>query len=171
VEQTLAFQPFFFRKKYPNAKIIAIEPDKENISQMNLNLKGYDNWFPLYGGVWNKTSFLMVNDIPGTSSWNFTCSEIENYNEGCINGFSIEDILFKYEINEIDLLKIDIEGAEYELFSSNYEKWLPKTKCIYVELHDWFRKDCSRSFFTALLNYDFSIYTKGEIIICLRNNL
>jgi hypothetical protein len=45
-------------------------------------------------------------------------------------------IFSNYNLEYLDLLKIDIEGGEKQLFESNYENWLPKTKCIIIELHD-----------------------------------
>jgi|GEM_PF-6173214 len=42
----------------------------------------------------------------------------------------MEEILEQLEIPEIDLLKIDIEGAEAELFSKGYDKWLSRVRNI-----------------------------------------
>lgn len=71
--------------------------------------------------------------------------------------------------SQIDLLKLDIEGAELELFAEDYQHWLSNTQILMIELHDWFRKGCSKSFFSALLHYDFSITPKGENFICIQN--
>jgi len=75
----------------------------------------------------------------------------------------------RFQLEEIDLLKIDIEGAEKELFSTNYESWLPKTKVLYIELHDRYRKGTATSFFKAICQYDFSIFLGRENLICIRN--
>ena len=44
----------------------------------------------------------------------------------------------KYKWSSIDYLKMDIEGAEKLLFEKEeqYGKWLPKVKCMSIELHD-----------------------------------
>jgi hypothetical protein len=55
-----------------------------------------------------------------------------------------------YNINEIDLLKIAIEGAEKELFSNNFERWLAKTKILAIELHEKEGEDISRIFYKAV---------------------
>ena len=55
------------------------------------------------------------------------------------------------------------------VFESNFEKWLPKTKVIIIELHDRMRKGSSKAFFTALSNYNFSIAHRGENIIVFMN--
>mgnify|MGYP000361339186 CR=1 FL=1 len=54
-----------------------------------------------------------------------------------------------------DLLKIDIEGAEKELFSENTDYWLGKVNMIIIELHDWMRKDCSKNFYSAIKKYKY----------------
>jgi hypothetical protein len=61
------------------------------------------------------------------------------------------------------LLKIDIEGGEKQLFESNYENWLPKTKCIIIELHDGVLKE-AQNFFKAISKYDFSYFNSENLL-------
>ena len=70
----------------------------------------------------------------------------------------------------IDVLKLDIEGSEKEVFEEGYENWLPKTKLLLVELHDKMKKGCSRSVLNAVNKYDFSFDIKGENIIFTNNS-
>ena len=39
----------------------------------------------------------------------------------------------------MDILKVDIEGAELEIFSQGTAEWLPRVDLIIIETHDWFR--------------------------------
>ena len=71
----------------------------------------------------------------------------------------------------IDILKIDIEGSEKELFSSNYEKWLPATKLIFVEVHDDMKKGCSKAVFSAIGKYNFHFSMKHENLIFINQDL
>ena len=57
------------------------------------------------------------------------------------------------------LLKIDIEGAEKNLFESNYENWLPKTKMIMIETHDRMIENCSYIVMKTLNENNFLLYT------------
>jgi len=54
------------------------------------------------------------------------------------NGHEIEviDMFALLAGRRIDILKIDIEGGEIELFRSNVE-WIEQTPLIVFELHDW----------------------------------
>jgi hypothetical protein len=49
-------------------------------------------------------------------------------------GISMSTLMRRYGIGEIDLLKIDIEGAETELFSGDVS-WLTRTGAIAIEFH------------------------------------
>ena len=77
--------------------------------------------------------------------------------------------MIEYNFPKIDILKLDIEGSEKELFETNFEDWLPKTKILIIELHDAMKTGCSKSVFNAISKYDFSFSIKGENIIFTNN--
>jgi FkbM family methyltransferase len=142
----------------------------QNIIDCGANTKQYDNVQCLQNGVWNKSANLQVVDKLGLGEhWSFMTDEVPFKTENSITSITIDDVMKQYQIEEIDLLKIDIEGAEKELFFDNYENWLPKTKVLYIELHDRIRKGTATSFFKAISQYDFSIYLARETLICIRN--
>jgi hypothetical protein len=50
---------------------------------------------------------------------------------------SIPDIMYKSDMQVIDFLKVDIEGAEVALFDSAHGRpdlWLPKVWCFSIEV-------------------------------------
>ncbi len=159
----------FFQSKFPEAAIVAVEPELSNYSQLVKNTEKYSNITTIRSGIWKKNAFLKVEDIHNFGNWGFVCTEVETETADTITAVSIGDIMRQFNKTEIDLLKIDIEGAELEVFSENYESWLPKTKVIMIELHDAYRKGTSKPFFTALMKYDFSVFHRGENIVCIRN--
>lgn len=87
---------------------------------------------------------------------------MDSQTEGAVKAVSIKDIMEQYSFDRIDILKIDIEGAEIELFKNNYDDWLPSVRVLIIELHDRMRKGCSKTFFDALSKYNFSTEIKGE---------
>lgn len=159
----------FFKSKYPSSTIVSIEPETSNYKSLLKNTKKYNNIYTIQAGIWNKNTFLNVEDVWNFGNWGFVCTEVNKNEKNCIQALTINDIMLRFKKTEIDLLKIDIEGAELEVFSSNYEEWLPKTKVLMIELHDAYRVGCSNSFFKAIVNYNFSIYHSGENIVCIRN--
>jgi hypothetical protein len=63
----------------------------------------------------------------------------------------------------IDLLKIDIERSEIEVFNSGASAWLDKVRNICIELHG---PDCERAFLNALADFDYDVTASGELTIC-----
>ena len=158
----------FFKNKFPNSKIIAVEPEESNYQLLLQNIDGYNDIYPLKKGIWNKKTNLTVENI-GLGNWGFVVKEANFEDEKTIKAVSIDEIMRMYNLEYIDILKIDIEGSEKELFDLNSEKWLPYIKCIIVELHDRFKEGCSESFYKAIEKYEFNMSHSGENIIISRD--
>ena len=155
----------YFKNKYPNAKIIAIEPEAANYQLLVKNTGQYHDIYCLEAGVWNKTTDLKIKDV-GLGNWGFVTEKVDHEDGSTVKAISIDKIIEQFGLDKIDVLKIDIEGAEKELFENNSELWLPKVRAVIVELHDGMKEGCSKSFFRAMLPYKFKMQTKGENIIC-----
>jgi len=69
-----------------------------------------------------------------------------------------------FSIDYIDLLKIDIEGSEKEVFEAC--DWQDRLDSIVIELHDRFKPGCSQVVNRALQG--FSRTTSGDLT-CYRN--
>ena len=165
----------FFSNKFPEAKIVAIEPEKSNFKMLEINTKDYENIVLAKRALSNysNVSFDVVDK--GYGNWGFI-TEIEGTKNtskvvDTVKTITIDDILNTYNLEYLDLLKIDIEGGEKQLFDNNYENWLPKTKCIIIELHDGITKGSSKSFFKAISKYDFSYFNRGENLLFINNAL
>jgi len=59
-------------------------------------------------------------------------------------------------------LKLDIEGAEKNVFEKKFEQWLPRVKILVIEFHDRMVEGCSSTVLKALSNYSFRSEIKGE---------
>ena len=88
-----------------------------------------------------------------------------------VNGITIDDVLARWgNGTSVDLLKIDIEGAEKELFSAPSDSWLARTRLIIIELHDRMVAGCEQALEEATNGYLFLKMIKGEDTILVRNN-
>ena len=157
----------YFANVYPDAKIVSVEPESDNYNMLIDNTRAYDNIYPIQSGLWNKSTYLKVKDI-GLGDWGFVVEECDKEDAETFRALSIADIMTQYQVDEIDILKLDIEGAEKEVFTSNYDRWLPKTKILIVELHDRMKAGCSSAFIKAMAQYNFTIHPLGENFICIR---
>ncbi|WP_445731692.1 FkbM family methyltransferase [Mariniflexile sp.] len=152
----------FFKNKFPEAKIIALEPEHSNFEMLKKNTKMYEGIHCINKGIWNKSTNLIIKDN-NLGNWGFMVEEVDN--DSTISATSIEEIMCEFNIDHIDILKVDIEGSEKELFERNFEKWLSKTKILIIELHDGLRAGASKSVFNAISKYDFHMVRKDENFI------
>ena len=159
----------YLATKYNDATIVTVEPDYENFKILKSNGSQYPNIKMLQNGIWKKNTNLKIEDSHvGNNA--FTVTETNEDNGATIQALTIMHIMQQYDMPHIDVLKLDIEGSEKDVFEEGYENWLPKTKLLIVELHDKMKKGCSRSVFNAVNKYDFSFDIKGENIIFTNNS-
>jgi FkbM family methyltransferase len=135
------------------------------------NLQGYTNISFENCGLWHTETKLNVFDKYNIGKWGMVVEE--DIVNGTINALSIDSLVTKYNIDCIDVLKLDIEASEKQLFSKNFANWLPKVKMIIIEFHDGFEKGCSKTFFEAINKTfkDYSLSIRGENIVIRNNDL
>jgi FkbM family methyltransferase len=116
-------------------------------------------------GIWSHTTGLVVckGQFGDQQEWSTQVRECRAGETADIQAMDHQTILEKSGFDAIDLLKIDIERSEAEVFSVNYETWLKRTRSIVIELHD---SDCERIFFQALSSYAYALSRFGEVTIC-----
>lgn len=52
----------FFASKYPNATVIAIEPEPSNFEILLTNVSNYTNIQPVQAGLWSRKAHLRIQD-------------------------------------------------------------------------------------------------------------
>ena len=135
---------------------------------MERNCSQYANIKTLQCGIWKRDTHLKIeNALAGNNS--FTVTETDDASSESIEAVTIKHVMDTYNMPHIDILKLDIEGSEKEVFESNVETWLPKTRVLIIELHDRMKPGCSRAVFNAIGKYDFSFDMKGENLIFTNN--
>ncbi len=124
-----------YKLQFPNAKIIAFEPDNTNYE---LAIKNITNWKfgdikLLKKAIWihnDEVSFSQMGSMSSSISIN---SDSKENNEIKITKVSCAR-LKDYLIQPIDLLKLDIEGAEYEVLKDCSNN-LQFVKNMFIEYH------------------------------------
>jgi hypothetical protein len=87
-----------------------------------------------------------------------------------VNGVTIDDLLARWGgVSKIDLLKIDIEGAEKELFSVPCDSWLTRMRIMVIELHDHMIPGCEQALERVTRNRRFLKMIKDENTILISN--
>lgn len=151
----------YFKQRYPNAQIYAIEPDLENFNILCKNIQPYTGIKALRAGIWHKETDLLISNTVA-DSWGFRVEECKEKYAETIPAYSLSYIMKKYSIQQIDLLKIDIEGTEKNIFEEDCDYWLSRTKTLIIETHDGIVKGSTKTLFRALEKYDYHCIPSGE---------
>jgi FkbM family methyltransferase len=145
----------WFALAFPSARIIAVEADKNNYDLLERNVSAFKNITCVHGAIWGVSGPVAIAN-PDQDPWGFSVQSAAESSQGpTIMGVTIGDLLLSSGENRIGLLKLDIEGAERQVFASQYESWLSATDAIMIELHDRYQPGCSETFFAAVNPFGF----------------
>ncbi|MEO9070113.1 MAG: FkbM family methyltransferase [Ginsengibacter sp.] len=154
----------FFLSKFPGARIVAIEPEENNFQMLIKNLSSYKNVTCIKKGIWDKKANLEIVDN-GWGNAGFVIKESPIVSSSTIEAISISMIMEEFELDEIDILKMDIEGSEEQVFSSNPE-WIKKVSLILCEIHENLKPGLSEKIesilapcFNSTLNGEYHVFT------------
>ncbi|HEX6997806.1 MAG TPA: FkbM family methyltransferase [Gammaproteobacteria bacterium] len=124
----------YLANKYPGAVIVALEPDEANYELARRNLRHYPQVRLVRAGLWHRDALLTI-DNPEAESWAFRVREVRDAAEDAIAGRSLESLLGELGLPQADLVKLDIEGAEAEIFGRGAPRWLDRVTGLIIELH------------------------------------
>lgn len=135
-------------KLFPNARILVLEPSLKNFALLKQNTNNFENIISLNKALSFENKLVDLFDR-SNDTWGYTIvnnpldSNIVNHLNK-IEALTLDSL--GINIDDIGLIKMDIEGAERDIFtydSLNYKK-IPY---LFVELHDRIIPDCSEVFF------------------------
>ncbi len=160
----------YFANKYPDAQIYSVEPQKDNCELLLYNTFFYNNVHVINSALWDKEAYTKLNDDVCKSFVAYMTSETTADDPRAFKTVTISQLLEQSGFDEIDLLKIDIEGAEKEVFAApDVDEWLSKVKVLTIELHDRMKRGCSYEFFKAMSKYHWHFELRGENLIFMRD--
>jgi FkbM family methyltransferase len=151
----------YFARRYPQARIVSIEPERSNFEMLQRNASGYSQIKPIRAAIWSTSESLRIKN-PNADKWIFQIDRSGGSDHVDVPGVTIDQIAREYGAGEVDLLKLDIEGAEKEVFSSHCDEWIERTQVMIVELHDWIVPGCGKAFFSATSKHPFNYFHRGE---------
>ena len=162
----------FLNNAFPGSSFGIVEPDIQNFSVLEKNIQqnNLTNSKLIFGGVWNKNKNLSVNrNFRDGNDWSVNVTESEIPTE--LKGFTIPWLMEQLNFDFIDILKIDIEGSEKQLFSDALlaKEFLSKTKYICIEIHDEFK--CRDQINECLAENNFEFFLKDGLTVGKNKNL
>lgn len=121
-------------KKCPDGKIFAFEPHPASFGLLRRNLEGMQNTRAFQLGVSDRESrtslFVSSNNPAENSITRKTGPAIE------IDLISLEGVFTRCQVDHIDLLKLDCEGAEYLVFKDCDLDLIRRVDRVVMEIHD-----------------------------------
>ncbi|GAB3898847.1 hypothetical protein GCM10028803_19020 [Larkinella knui] len=160
----------YFANRYPNMQILSVEPESENFKILQQNIAPYATIRAVKAGLWSRPTHLEIRDSGG-GEWGFTVEETETPTPGSVRAESIDALVLQNDGKPFDVVKLDIEGSESEVFRTNTGSWLPQARALIVELHEWMKPGSSASFREATSVHPYQKTTSGEYDVYIRQDL
>jgi FkbM family methyltransferase len=151
-----------FLERWPAAEVIAIEPDPGNAALARQNLAAYGARATVVeAGVWSSTTPLRIRRgaFGDGRQWSFQVEACPPGEAADVEGIGLADVI---GARTVELLKIDIERGELELFGAPCP-WLDHVRNLAIELHD---EECAAAFESALRGYEYDRFEAGELTFC-----
>lgn len=156
----VGYSSAYLLTRFPEARALCIEPDASNFRALRQNLGPWGSRVTyLQAALWHEPGYVDIrSDTLGSGQeWG---RQVEAADSGSVRAVSMPEIIAK--TGQIDLLKIDIEGAEKEVFAGD-TSWLDGVGNIVVELHS----DEDRRVFFAAIGNRYTISQCEELTVCL----
>lgn len=153
----------WFRREYPAAAIVAVEPDPQNLRVLRMNAEGRGEIDVVPAAIGGREGFVKIEDYG--SGW----STRTRRDECGVPIITMANAFARVTDGVPFIAKIDIEGFEDDLFAQNVD-WLNEVYVVAIEPHDWLRpgERTSRSFQMVMGRLDFEIFISGDNLIYVR---
>jgi FkbM family methyltransferase len=127
----------FLAARYPRAKIFSVEPHPENFALLKTKVETVPRILPIRGCV-TGTPQSAVRFAVDQAAWG---NRIATDSHGVlVPAITIDQLCEQNGIEKIDVLKLDIEGAEAQVLENG--TFLARTDHIIVELHGDYGFQC-----------------------------
>src|SRR3989344_1740527 len=150
----------YFRMRYPRAHIYAVEADSTNFKRLKENCKDMNNVTLIHGAIGDKTGPIEFHSNESSVSGSLYKRE-GDMNATVIDGFKIDDLVSRYHIGHIDILKFDIEGAEFDAFKVS-PRALRETNIAMGEVHPDIGNRSADDFIKLFAEYEVKIVPKEK---------
>jgi FkbM family methyltransferase len=155
----------YFQISWPKARIIAVEPDIGNVRLLRRNAT---RAVILHAAIASEMCRAAISN-PEAPAWAYRTKQAD---DGTIEGITVAEILAANATCQPFICKIDIEGAETDLFSKNTQ-WVSLFPIIIIEPHDWLfcRQATARNFLRAISGLDRDFFILDGSVWSISNNL
>ncbi len=162
----------YFARAWPACHVVAVEPATDNFRLLLENTQDLDAVTAWHAGIASAPGRLRVAN-PEAEKWAFRTAPAAEGARDSVAGVTVDGILEEFsgaKGYEPFIVKIDIEGAEADLFRAN-TSWIDRFPVLIIELHDWMLcgQASSGNFLRAIAALDRDFVYIGENVFSLAN--
>lgn len=164
----IGLSTLYFKMAYPKARIVAVEPDAANFAMLQRNTERLAGVRCVQAAIWPTDGWIdLERDGLGSSGFR---ANANSTGSGDTRALSIPTLMREHDLDRIDLLKVDIEGGEMDLFTAPDIKWLEQVEKISLEPHDHIRPGATQAFFKFLSGSGWNVEVYNNALMCRRQH-
>jgi FkbM family methyltransferase len=143
----------FFAMRFPKARIVAVEPDPVNFAKLRHNVGSMRQVTLVNAAVSERSGTITLYSAGRLDGWKSSSTRPATRWQAPIDvpSMRLDDLLAGAGITDVDLLKIDIEGAEYDVLKSF--AGLASVRTIVGEVHPDLMNGSAREFVDVLSGF------------------
>jgi FkbM family methyltransferase len=169
----VGYATIFFKKLFPRSACFPVEPDPGNYGLLleNIRVNNLENVFPVKASLWTSAKRLTISrSFRDGKEWSISVTETDTNCIGTTKGITVGALMEEHLLPRIDVLKMDIEGAEALIFSrdAHPEHFLPKVRFLALEIHE--EKGAREQMLDMLRESEFEMSFYGGTVFGLNRN-
>lgn len=161
----------YFLSRMPHAMIYCIEPDPDNFTFLEKNLQDEiksGKIIPLLAGLYGQDGLMSLKK--GQLKYNSVITDADEGNSVNVACYSVPGFFKKINIDKVDIIKLDIEGSEENIFKNNLS-WLRDVNYLLIEFHSKrIEEICTEKLIAYKFNHIFHISRKDTSVFCFEKN-
>ncbi len=162
----IGLSSYYFSKIYPKSYVVGIEPSADNVEMANQICSPLGNVSIKQAAIGSKEGYVEIKNQNADANK----FEVIQRAKASIPLLTIPMIQQEVPNHELFIVKVDIEGFEKNLFSSNTE-WIDECFTLFVEPHDWMfpKEQTIRNFLSVVSGYNRDFLIFEDNIISIKN--
>lgn len=164
----VGYSSTYFAGIYPKCEAVAVELMHSNFEQLSRNTAFLGNRIrTVEAAVWSHNDGVSIADdtFRDGDAWSHHASEAEA-GKSLVPSITMLNLMQQHAMPRVNICKIDIEGAEYELFAPDNRRWVNQCDVILLEIHE----DLATFDIVAAMQADgFHSFTAHELTIFYRD--
>ena len=129
----------FLLNQHPLARVVAVEPDPDNFAILEKNLRPYaPRAVAVHGAIWPREETVWIDrgSFRDGADWSTQVTGQAIQGAAAVPGLPLPSLFSRFGLDRVDILKIDIEGAERFILDESFAALLDRVGTVAIELHD-----------------------------------